>query len=57
MALLPQRLIPSDVRQVIDRADDKLDKIITGLAVLGSLLAEQNSLLIEQNKLLRGGRR
>jgi hypothetical protein len=53
---LGSRLVPSDVREVIDRADTKLDAVIQGLSIVGSLLSEQNSLLAEQNKLLRGPR-
>lgn len=57
MSILPQRLIPADVRQVIDRTDNKLDAMITQLAIVGDLIAEQNTLLREQNRMLRGGGR
>lgn len=50
-------MMPTDVREVIDRTDEKMDKMIEGFAVVGSLLSEQNMLLREQNNLLRAGKR
>lgn len=44
--------IPVDVREVIDRIDDKSQSIITTLCITGDSISEQTSLLIKQQKLL-----
>lgn len=41
------RIVPPDVRQVIDRTDDRLSNMIERLAVISELLAEQNALTRE----------
>lgn len=46
------RLIPSDVREVIDRTDANMLTIIERLSVIADELAEQNTIL---NNLLRKG--
>lgn len=45
-------MMPSDVRQVIDRTDEKIGAMDARLAVIADLISEQNSLLSHQNVLL-----
>jgi hypothetical protein len=51
MGLL-QSVVPSDVREVIDRTAENMAKIHADLAIIGDLVSEQNVLLSGQNRLL-----
>ena len=46
-------MLPGDVRQVIDRADEKMAVVDERLAVIADLISDQNTLLSTQNKLLQ----
>ena len=52
MSLLSPHLLPSDVRQVIDRTDDKLNELVERLSIIAEQHSEQNDLLRQQCKLL-----
>lgn len=47
MSILGSHILPSDVRQVIDRTDLRLENMIERLAVISDLLDEQNALTRE----------
>lgn len=53
MSLISPRLIPSDVREAIDRADGRFMDVVERLSVIADQLSEQNMLLREQNKMMQ----